>query len=366
MVLYLIPLMVKLVIIVYFGKKAIDMFAIPIIPEDKSYWLVRTNGGRYYNEYKYENYIGINWNGITATDLKSLSHLELSNKIKVQYPEKRTPGRAVAQLKIFDSVIKKGDAVVITSYASNKFLIGEVLEDEIFSVTVDQEKLKEDPKLCPYEKRKRVKWIKEVHKWDVDRPMFKLLQHARNTISDANTYADSIESLVHDIFIKGDNAHFSLKVKRESNIPANDFFKLGTEILELVDEIGEHLNMNSISSEGIITKININSEGTAKFIGKALSVTAIAYIVVTCITGGGFIVSVPEEVPKIGGTEIDLHTDGLLREISAFLDAKQEREARDLLLYKYIDQLEIEAPDELKGLLEAVENESESNDNSEE
>ncbi|QDZ97905.1 hypothetical protein D0439_04385 [Lysinibacillus fusiformis] len=334
------------------------MLNIPVIPESKNYWLVRTNGGKYYSEYKYDGFIGINWNAISIQDIKNLSYNELSAKIKEDYPDKKKPGRATSQLRIFDSLIKKGDAVVITNYASNKFLIGEVLEDTVFSVTIDEKKLEENPKLCVYEKRKKVRWIKEVHKWDVDKPMFKLLQHARNTINDANAYGDIIESLLHDFFVKGENAYFSLKVKRESNIPANDFFKMGSEILDLIDEFGKYKKDTSISSEGIITKVNVNSEGNAKFIGPVLKVAAAAYIVVICLTGGGFTFTLPEAV---GGAEIDLHTNGLLREVSDFLDAKQEREQRDLLLSKYMDHLEIEAPDELKGLLEAVENQSSDN-----
>lgn len=334
------------------------MLSIPVIPETKNYWLVRTNGGRYYNEYKHEGFIGINWNNISIPDIENLSYDELSSKIKKEYPEKKKPGRATSQLRIFNSLIKKGDAVVITNYASNQFLIGEVLEDTAFSVIVDEKRMEENPKLCAYEKRKKVKWLKEVHKWDVDRPMFKLLQHARNTINDANAYADIIESLLHDFFIKGENAYFSLKVKRESNIPANDFFKMGSEILDLIDEFGKYKKDSSISSEGIITKVNVNSEGNAKFIGPMVKVATAAYIVVICLTGGGFTVPVPE---IMGGGEVDLQTNGLLKEVSDFLDAKQEREQRDLLLSQYMDHLEIEAPDELKGLLEAVENHSSDN-----
>lgn len=329
------------------------MLSIPVIPESKNYWLVRTNGGRYYTEYKHKGFIGINWNKISVQDIQNLSYDELRHKVNKEYPDKRKPGRASSQLRVFDSQIKKGDTVVITSYASNKFLIGEVLEDTVFSVHIDEADLEENPRLCVYEKRKKVKWIKEVHKWDVDKPMFKLLQHARNTISDANAYADIIESLVHDFFVKGENAHFSLKVKRESNIPANDFFRMGAEILDLIDEFGKYRHDNSISSEGIITKVNINSEGKAKFIGPVFKVTAVAYLVVICLTGGGFTLTLPEQ---FGGAEVDLHTNGLLGEISEFVDRKQEREQKDLLLRKYMDHLEVEAPDELKGLLEAVEN----------
>lgn len=332
-----------------------EALQIPIIPSEKNYWLIRTNGGLFYNDYKVKGSIAINWDKITLEDIRTLDDNELTKKVRREYPDKVSPGKASAQLRTFENNIKKGDTVVITGYASNKFSIGEVLEDKCFVPHIDLEAANEDRKICTYLKRKRVRWIKEVNKYELDMPMFKLLQHARNTVNNANEFGDVIEGLVHDFFIRGENAFFSLKVKRESNIPANDFFKMGAEILDLIEEFGKYKNDITISSEGIITKINVNSEGKAKFIGPVAKVVIGAYIVVICLAGGGFKVTLPEEV---GGAEIDIHTNGLLSEVKSFLDVKKEREQKDLLLSTYMEHLEIEAPDELKGLLDAVENQN--------
>lgn len=334
------------------------MLSIPVIPESKNYWLVRTKGGKYYSDFRTKDSIAINWDYINLDDIRTMNDKELTSKVRENYPNKVSPGRASAQLRTFVNHIKKGDTVVITGYASNKFTIGEVLEDDCYNTEFEPDSEHDDPKVCTYKKRKKVRWIKELQKYELDMPMFKLLQHARNTVNSVNEYGDVIEGLLHDFFVRGENAYFSLKVKRESNIPANDFFKMGSEILDLIDEFGRFKNDTLISSEGITTKINVNSEGKAKFIGPVLKVTAAAYIVVICLTGGGFTIPLPE---TIGGGEVDLQTNGLLREVSDFLDAKQEREQRDLLLSKYMDHLEVEAPDELKELLEAVENQSSDN-----
>lgn len=325
---------------------------IPNIPLEKKYWLIRTKGGRFYNDFRSKGVIAINWDHITLEDIHQLEDNELSLKIRQQYPNKVRPGKASAQLRTFVHGIKQGDIVIITSYNSAQFSIGEVLEDDCFSIgntpdTPDEE----NPKVCWFQKRRRVRWIKEVNKYDMDMPMFKLLQHARNTVNNADEYGDVIEGLLHDYFIRGDNAFFSLKVKRESNIPAKDFFKMGSEILDLVDEFGRYKEDNSFSSDGIDTKINVNSEGKAKFIGSVSKITAVAIIVVVCISGGGVNVTIPG-----ADTTFDLHTNGLLREFTDFLNAKQEREQKELLLNTYMEHLQIEAPDELKGLIEAIEN----------
>jgi restriction system protein len=321
---------------------------VPIISESKNYWLVRTQGGRYYNEYRKKGCIAINWDEITLEDIQNLSREELEEKISTCYPDKKKPGRAAGQLKTFVNEIKKGDAVVITSYASNKFYIGEVLEDECFYEIISQKELEENVKLCPFQKRKKVKWIKEVHKWDVEMSMFKLLQHAQNTISDANDYADIIESMVHDFYIKGNKAEITIRVKREGNIPWDSFFSMGMEITELAREF-QKFSKTDINIDAIDTKININSPGKFKLTGPIITISAIGFILVS-LTGGGVNVQLPE---KVGGG-FELHMNSLLREVTDFLDHKEARDQKELMLKKYMDQLEVKTPDELTKIINSV------------
>lgn len=201
------------------------MHSIPVIPESKNYWLVRTQGGRYYSDYRTKGCIAINWDSITLEDIADLSRDDLEEKIKTNYPDKKKPGRAATQLRTFANTIKKGDTVVITSYSSNKFSIGEVLDDSCYTEIIDEAALEENNKLCPYQKRKKVRWLKEVHKWDVEMSMFKLLQHAQNTISDANEYADVIESMVHDFYIRGNKAELTLRLKKKEKFHGILFFQ---------------------------------------------------------------------------------------------------------------------------------------------
>ncbi|HCA4028345.1 TPA: hypothetical protein MPW79_002876, partial [Listeria monocytogenes] len=64
------------------------------IPESKNYWLIRTNGGKYYSEYRVGKFIGINWDLISLSDIQKLNNNDLRSLVKKQYPEKRSPGRA--------------------------------------------------------------------------------------------------------------------------------------------------------------------------------------------------------------------------------------------------------------------------------
>lgn len=324
---------------------------LPIISMDKNYWLIRTQGGKYYNDYRAKGIIAINWDNVSIDDINELSRDDLAHKIKMEYPEKKKPGRAAGQLNTFVNGIKKGDTVVITSYSSNKFSIGEVLEDTCFTEEIDSSLLDENTRICPFHKRRKVRWIKEVHKWDVEMSMFKLLQHAQNTISDANDYANTIESMIHDFYIRGDEAELVLRVRKEGNIPWDSFISMGKEISDLLREFNDFSNTISVNIEELDTKININSPGKFKLTGPVIAVSALGLILVA-ITGGGISVPLPE---VLGGGNFDIQMNSLLGEVTEFLDHRQARDNQELLLNKYMDELEVKTPEELSKLIDTVE-----------
>jgi|HigsolmetaAR204D_1030405.scaffolds.fasta_scaffold02097_8 restriction system protein len=334
---------------------------IPVIPKEKQYWLVRTQGGRYYRDFKTGGFIAINWDSITFDDIEALNFSELTQKVKQAYPEKKKPGRTANQLRIFHQVIKPGDIVIITSYASSEFSIGEIMDEPPYIQVVTEAELEANPRLCPYQKRRRVKWLKTLHKWDVDKELFKLIQHAQHTISEANNYADSIESHIHNFYIRGNEAHLVLEVKKEDSIPFTDFYRMGNEIIQLVEEFSKETKKFNINLNEIEIKVNVSSPGKITFKGTVLTLGILGFLIVGTLGGG---VKIP--MPSFTGLEpIEIQLNGALHEISEFLDRKQAREHRDLLLKTYMEHLEVKAPAELVDLLKAVEATNEQNDASE-
>ncbi|MGP9043326.1 hypothetical protein [Cytobacillus kochii] len=280
---------------------------------------------------------------------------ELTLLVKKKFPNKLRPGTTANQLRTFKNVIKKGDTIVITGVSSNKFSIGEVTEEECYTEEVSKKAIEANPKLCPYTKRRKVRWIKEVHKWDVEMPMFKLLQHAQHTITDANDYKDVIESMIHDFYIRGDYAQLSLKVKKEEQIPAVSFFALGKDILDLANEFMEYSQENFADLGEIETQINVNSPGKVKFKGPMKAILVVGLIIVIG-TGGGVTITPPS---TDGPGSLEVQSNGLLREVNAFLNDKQEREHREMIISEYMDELEVETPEELGKLMSTIENKSE-------
>lgn len=321
-----------------------------VIPAKKNYWLIRTQGGKYYNDYKSKSFIAINWDNISIEDIETLSQSELVTKVKEEYPDKRGHGRTANQLRIFSKLIKKGDTVIITSYSSNKLTIGEVLDDTPYKELIDDKTLEEDLHICPYQKRKKVKWGPTYHKYEIDLELFKMLQHAQHTISSADEYADTIEGLTHNFFVRGDSAYLALRVKKDGKIPMADFFPMGTEILNLAVEFNNFSSLLHLNIDDIETKININSPGKIKLKGPIATITAIGLILVA-LAGGKFAIKAPK---NMGEFDFEISTPGLIQEVGKFLESRKESNLQNKILEQYMDKLEVDTPDELKTLLDAV------------
>ncbi|WP_336863868.1 hypothetical protein [Peribacillus frigoritolerans] len=327
---------------------------IPVINEDKNYWLVRTQGGRYYDEFKSGNFIAVGWNKITLDELMDLRHHEkVIKKISNEYPERTRPVRLANQLSTFVKDIKVGDTVIIPSAGSNKITIGEVI-GEPYIESVDEEKLRPDGKKpCPYQKRRRVKWIKTISKWDMDMEFFKLFK-SQHTISSANDYASFIDRMMHTFYIRGNEAHLILDVTTQGKIPFDTLFPMGTEILNLAKDFnkktGAELDLSDIE-----VKINVQSPGKIHLTGKVKTMMGIGFLLIL-LTGA----EVEFDVPIVE-TTVNLRVESLITTVSDYLDAKQDREHDDLVLKTYMKELKVETPDELKKLME-IENNLKSND----
>ncbi|MUV06966.1 hypothetical protein GOP80_07230 [Planococcaceae bacterium Storch 2/2-2] len=331
-----------------------DIFeeTIPFISSKKNYWLFRTNSGKYYEEFRRKGIIAINWNEITLEDINGLTEEEIKLKLKKNYPNQSKHGRTYSQLRIFSKIMKEGDTVVITGPSSYKFTIGEIEADDVYEEKVDIPA--DDKKTCPYYKRRKIKWLKEVGKFEVDMPMFKLLQHAQHTITDAMDYADVIESMVHDFFIreegyKGETAYAQLSffVDKERDVPFYDFFELGHSIIEMSKDFNKYTKKEYIDLEMIQTEININSPGKFKMKGPIKSILAIGLLFIL-LAGGKFSVQLPSS-QEGGGVEIE--TPGILQPILEYTKSRKDDNVIDL---EQVENLEIEAPKELEEAMRKI------------
>lgn len=317
---------------------------LPVIPSNRNYWLVRTNSGKFYENFIKGSYIGIGWNKIKAEDIfinfkkdkKSLKPIEsIAEKVHELYPDTQQNKHLANQLAKFSTEIKQGDIVLIPSKNSDIITFGEVESDTIYTEEVSEKEI-----VC--EKRKEVKWLKRVSKASLDPYLYKLI-YSHHTITNANEYATFIDRTINDFFVKNGEAHLILEVTTDKKINANDLFGLGNNLLNSIEDFNKVMNAN-LDSGNIEVKLNLNSPGKIELIGKVKTIGVVALLIVL-INGGGFTVGYQD-------FNVDLHTDGIIKNVIEYQNNHQERELKEALTKK-LDNMKVLSPDELVKLMDA-------------
>lgn len=131
---------------------------IPNISVERNYWLVRTSGGVWYDEFSNDNFIGINWNELTEKHCKTDNRTEAEVIISNNYPESKQPGKIIKNIIKFYQEIKIGDVVMIPDENSKKINFGIISGEDVYEITVSQTKI--DEGYCPFKKRRKVSWKK--------------------------------------------------------------------------------------------------------------------------------------------------------------------------------------------------------------
>lgn len=306
---------------------------IPIVPEERNYWMIRTVGGDYYEHFKKGGYVGIGYNYISVKDLESLEVLknEKSLKERVVKNEKgnQRPGLAISQLKRFTFEIQKDDVVIIPDESLNKLSIGVVVEDSL-SFSSDYPK-----DVCPFEKRRKIEWKKEIPKRKIHPVLYKLF-FAHQTIVSANGYDKFIDKSMHDFFRKGSAYHLVLDVKTEKDINALGFFSFGGELLNFADELSSELGVKA-SIEKSNFKSTVESPGLFEIIAYTMAGAFFLGIATVAIVGGKVRV-------KNWVGEIDFETTGFWDKIEKLIDKKKLNEKKEVT--DFIKNSRIEVPEE--------------------
>jgi restriction system protein len=329
----------------------------------QNYWLVRTNGGNYYQHFKQSGIIGIGYDNITVNDFiasknsnpsKPLDYVE--KLIKENY-DKNRPKYIATQLNKFIFDIKRDDIVIIPSHGSNLITIGIVLENNITIVETPARPidLPEEYFVCPFKKTKKVKWLKTIRRHKLDNNLYKLL-FSHHTISEANDYSNEIHNILYDFYKVDNEISLVLNVETTDDIIARDLFGLGYKLLNEVDDIFKYYDLN-LNTSDVEVKLSLNSPGTIQLTTKqAFVALVIGLSIVWTVGGGGKI--------KVGGAELDLHTNGIAESIIKYQDHAHNREMEknreefrqqiiSSVLKKHTDSLQLKTPDDLVKILNA-------------
>ncbi|TVZ81274.1 hypothetical protein FB379_11773 [Aeribacillus composti] len=323
---------------------------IPRIPENQRYWFVRTNSGEYYDSFVNDGFIGIGWNQIELKHLKENRPLE--DIVREKYKNENRPNYVANQIKTFCNDMKKGDIVLIPSSKSTFIHFGVIQDTEPYEeeIPFEVENIDEHPELlfeyegvCPYRKRRRIKWVKVIKRDNMDPQLYKLI-YSHHTISNADGYAEYIDKSLFDFYIKGDKCHFILHVRKKEHIKARHLIPFMSDLLTIADRN---------SDDEIDIKVNVQSPGTIELIG---------YIPIIIMVSVGLVGVIGGRV-KFFGMELD--TPGIIGRLLEWRRTKQQEqnqgqesineptEQQKERLVANAENLDIQLPEQLQKALKA-------------
>ena len=319
---------------------------IPNVPKDRNYWLIRTAGGEWYDEFTNDGFIGINWNELSIDHCESVNRTAAEIIISNYYPESKQPGKIINNIYKFYKQIKSGDLVMIPDQNSKKINFGIVEEDSPYELTVSQTKI--DEGYCPFIKRRKITWVKEVYRSHFSLKLFRMMQ-SHNTISNANDYADEIDSILNDFYLKGDTVHYKIKVNKENDLTYQSLRTLVNIPWDLANYINSDYNLNDL-----ITTISVQSPGDQKLVGKGkksvtffVGLSILLTFPVTAIVGG-----------KVVLKDFSFETNGLLNSLFKNNDSENKELLRKLEeIEKLKKENDIRTPIPKKVIEEVVETE---------
>ncbi len=243
-------------------------YLVPTINTSRQYWFIRTNGGEYYDDFFKGGFVAIGFDKVLLYDLVQARNTaqgleQITASIRKNYPDHTRPQASAKMLIRFIDDIKKGDIIVIPSEGSRHVAFGEVLESTTYLKNESK-----DIDSCPFEKRKKVKWLKSISRYKLNPNLYQLF-FSHHALTGANQYADYIDKTLNSFFVKLGKAHLVLDVTTREGIPARDLFSMGTSLLNLVENYGEE-HQEDLSVDDIEIKTNLESPGTVELISQSV------------------------------------------------------------------------------------------------
>lgn len=333
---------------------------IECVKSNTHYWLVRSMGGDYFHEFTTRGYIGIGYNEVSLTEIKYAVSFgkgsteclrELIDKNEaIKYSMTSGEGEinsqyAATQLLKFYRDIKVGDIIVVPGHRSGRVVIARV-ESDVY----EEQQVSKLAGLCNFIKRRKICVLKKTMRGLLN-PKLQLMFNSRHIISNADDYAEYIDSCISDFYQKDGCTSLVLRVKEKNDLRAADF-GLVPDLIELVQEFSDENNLN-IDTNSIKSKICVQSPGDIlMFADDNWAGIALAGLILIVLVGGEF------KWDKNGVKVSSPGLHGILGAISNFLDRRRERIERKKLLEK-INNMKIDSPE---ALLKALSSKNKQND----
>lgn len=237
-----------------------------------NFWLVRADGGKYFNDFVNNDYIGIKYNRVTIKDLnkireesivsldtvRDLMFKEYIKEKKISINNLDTKARRqltlhAKQTELFAFEMKLGDLVITPAKKSYKFALGVIVGepfDEKMNVIqrrINQSLNKDIVYACSdYTKRRKIQWLSIIDRRDLPKELAWIM-NAHQAIAKLVVQDKSkLFSLVSPIYKYNDQYYLRIYTGKGSNLSIYDWNKLISSLPEdQLKDIDLRANINS-------------------------------------------------------------------------------------------------------------------------
>lgn len=245
---------------------------VEVLSPNAQYWFVRTDNGKWFDEFLKYGYIAVGWDYITLHEINNSKEEYIRNKIakaeKIDNSDFRGKMKIsfiYNKLRQFSS-LKRDDVVVIPSVKSNRLAFGRIADDMAF----------EDVEAKSFRKRRKVDWYEVKDIGDLN-PVFYQVKSNQHTISNIDDYSSYIDRVIGSLFRKGDDTHYVLHIEQEQDINFDDLRVLMDNIKELNEKINKFFAFEE-NLDTFAVKVNLQSKGSLELIkGKSKTLAVLAY-----------------------------------------------------------------------------------------
>ena len=309
-----------------------------VVNTKRRYWFVRTESGKYYDEFTLDDFVAIGWNEIPCIT-ETTKEEEVVGLIEKYYPKVVHPARVITQVRRFCQEMKTGDIVIIPKKGNSVLAFGIITGD------IEERKISEDDILddaCPFIRKRSVKWIKGIEKYRIDPQLFQFFRN-QHAISVADEYAPFIDRIMNSFYIKDGLAHFTLGITSEEEQRALDIPIFISGIIHRAKAIADELHI-PFDEEDIKLRINVQSPGLSEKYGKITNIALVAVVVVGLFGG-----TVKFNHKEVGvNTQLEVGTEGLPHLIETVYKVNDkygdEHPFNDKKLKKVVERSKIKDP----------------------
>lgn len=241
---------------------------IPIleIPNNIGYWLVRADGGKYYEDFFLNNFIAVSDNEVTLEMIEECSensiagitidhYKELYSKTYSDWTPQQIAQSASRTHKFLDQM-NIGDLVLVPSRRSTHFLIGVITSAAFEQYEIDMNQGTEvNYAINPFFKRRQVSWIKEVSRSELSDKLYWMLS-AHQTIFDLSEQKEYINQLLAPIYIQNGYCHGTIKISKREGLDSDEWY----DLYSIIKRYSDH------DKNKMIVKSNVQSPGLIEFI----------------------------------------------------------------------------------------------------